>query len=142
MLVESSRVRDLLNTTASEAERPDDNDQETTNADPEKGVKGAVPDNYSVSSNPIPALVIILLGILMSSHHQDTEISTTIHKQWGDLLMGAGLARGSTYVVMYLKPPRSVLPSRPPTELLAAFGLIAGGLIFMASVRSNQDHSQ
>ncbi|KAF7544255.1 hypothetical protein G7Z17_g10099 [Cylindrodendrum hubeiense] len=30
-------------------------------------------------------------------------------------------------------PPKSILPSRPPTELLASFGLISGGIIFMAS---------
>jgi hypothetical protein len=31
-----------------------------------------------------------------------------------------------------------ILPSRPPSELITAFCLIAGGLIFMASVSSSR----
>jgi hypothetical protein len=58
-----------------------------------------------------------------------------VHKQWGNLLTGASFARALTYVLLWLRPPRSVYPSRPPTELLTAFGLVAGGVIFMASVR-------
>jgi len=92
------------------------------------------PTTYEFSLNPIPALVILLLGIMMGSHHQQTMTSTMVHKQWGNLLLGASFARGLTYVVMYIRPPRSILPSRPPTELLTAFGLISGGIVFMASV--------
>ncbi len=84
--------------------------------------------------NPIPALVILLLGIMMSSHTQTDMVSSMVHKQWGNLLTGASFARGFTYVLTYLKPPRSIFPSRPPTELLTSFGLISGGIIFMASV--------
>ena len=133
MLIESTKIRDLLNTTALEASEVD----EVSHDDVEKVGGQETPDGYGVSLNPIPALVIILLGIMMSSHHQSSMVSTMVHKQWGQLLVGAGLARGFTYVLMYLKPPRSVLPSRPPTELLASFGLIAGGIIFMASVSLN-----
>lgn len=132
MLIESTRIRDLLNTTVTEAAHayPDQayHDEEREELKP--------PRQYSFSMNPIPALVILLLGIMMSSHTQEIMISSMIHKQWGNLLTGASFARGLTYVIMYLKPPRSVLPSRPPTELLASFGLIAGGIIFMASVSS------
>lgn len=134
MLIESTKIRDLLNTTASDAAELDEVSHETGHADVEKAENQRTPDSYGISLNPIPALVIILLGIMMSSHHQSSMVSTMVHKQWGNLLVGAGLARGFTYVLLYLKPPRSVLPSRPPTELLAAFGLIAGGVIFMASV--------
>lgn len=56
-----------------------------------------------------------------------------IHKQWGTMLTGASFARALTYVLVYLKPPTSTLPARPPTELLAAFGLLTGGVLFMAS---------
>ncbi|KAI1147354.1 hypothetical protein F4825DRAFT_437586 [Nemania diffusa] len=129
MLIESSCIRDLLNTTTTEASllHPDHayNDEERAALEP--------PRQYEFSINPIPALVILLLGIMMSSHKQQTMISTMVHKQWGNLLTGASFARGFTYVLLYLKPPRSVLPSRPPTELLTAFGLISGGTMFMAS---------
>ncbi|KPM38545.1 hypothetical protein AK830_g8027 [Neonectria ditissima] len=70
---------------------------------------------------------------MMSSHTQSTMVSSMVHKQWGNLLLGASFARGFTYILIFLNPPKSVLPSRPPTELLASFGLISGGIIFMAS---------
>lgn len=133
MLIESTRIRELLNATVTEAalSHPDrsysDEERETLRA----------PKEYEFSINPIPALVILLLGIMMSSHTQAEMISAMVHKQWGNLLSGASFARGLTYVIMYLKPPKSVFPSRPPTELLTAFGLIAGGTIFMASVSEN-----
>lgn len=57
-----------------------------------------------------------------------------IHKQWGTLLVGAAFARGATYILMYISPPTSILPGRPPTELITAFCLMAGGMVFMASV--------
>lgn len=130
MLVESTCMRDLLNTTTTEAAllHPDHAYNEEERAALE------APEQYEFSINPIPALVILLLGIMMSSHTQQSMISSMVHKQWGNLLTGASFARGFTYVLLYLKPPRSVFPSRPPTELLTAFGLIAGGIIFMASV--------
>ncbi|CAF3641591.1 unnamed protein product [Fusarium graminearum] len=97
------------------------------------------PDTYELSLNPIPALVIMLLGLMMSSHTQHTMMSSMVHKQWGNLLIGASFARGLTYILMFIKPPTSVLPSRPPTELLTAFGLISGGIIFMASSTDTVD---
>lgn len=139
MLIESSKMRDLLNTTASGMYKPDEAVHETERSDVEKAEAAESPDTYEVSLNPIPALVIILLGIMMSSHTQHSMVSTMVHAQWGNLLCGAGLARGMTYFLLYLKPPRSVLPSRPPTELLASFGLIAGGIIFMSSVSSSAE---
>ncbi|KAK1830542.1 hypothetical protein QBC39DRAFT_353831 [Podospora conica] len=116
MLIESVSIRDLLNTTP------------TTSTEEEEE-----PDSYRTSTNPVPALVILLLGSIMSSHTQPSRISTMVHKQWGQLLAGASVARGVTYLVMWLKPPTSARPSRPPTEVLAAFGLVSGGTIFMAS---------
>ena len=82
----------------------------------------------------MPALVILLLGMMMGSHHQSDMTSTMVHKQWGNLLVGFGLARGVTYLMLYLKPPTSYLPARPPTEIIASFCLLSGGLIFMLSV--------
>ncbi|EXK44923.1 hypothetical protein FOMG_03563 [Fusarium oxysporum f. sp. melonis 26406] len=132
MLIESTRIRDLLNTTVDEVQPKSPYTVEEAN-------ESEAPDTYEFSLNPIPALVIMLLGLMMSSHTQHTMMSSMVHKQWGDLLLGASLARGLTYLIMYLKPPKSIFPSRPPTELLAAFGLIAGGIIFMASSTDTVD---
>lgn len=142
MLIESVRIRDLLNTTVTDAAGLPGSSEELRQHQHQHHFHHDVedseehrgqPETYSFSMNPIPALVILLLGIMMSSHTQDSMISSMVHKQWGNLLTGASFARGFTYVITYLKPPRSVYPSRPPTELLTAFGLISGGIIFMAS---------
>ncbi|KAH7015072.1 hypothetical protein EDB80DRAFT_324325 [Ilyonectria destructans] len=126
MLIESTQIRHLFNTTVNETEfNHPYHDEEAK--------QSRAPETYEFSLNPIPALVILLLGNMMSSHAQSIMLSTMVHKQWGNLLLGASFARGLTYVLMFLKPPKSVLPSRPPTELLASFGLISGGMVFMAS---------
>jgi hypothetical protein len=127
MLIESTCTRDFLNMTVQDIKPM--NPHAVEEADETKA-----PDTYELSLNPIPALVIMLLGLMMSSHTQHTMMSSMVHKQWGHLLLGASIARGLTYFLIFLKPPKSILPSRPPTELLAAFGLISGGIIFMASV--------
>lgn len=127
MLFESKRIRQWLNSTILPY--------------PSRfGVNGSsdraweIPDTQRVSLNPMPALVILLLGMMMGSHHQDSMVSTMIHRQWGNLLAGFALARGATYILLYIRPPTSYLPARPPTEIIASFCLISGGLIFMLSV--------
>ncbi|KAK3384791.1 hypothetical protein B0H63DRAFT_170871 [Podospora didyma] len=129
VLIESTRMRDLLNTTVEDAAHETSDD---AYSDEERN-ELRQPETYPFSMNPIPALVILLLGIMMSSHTQDSMVSSMVHKQWGNLLTGSSVARGFSYVLTYLKPPKSIYPSRPPTELLTAFGLMAGGIIFMAS---------
>lgn len=125
MLFESKRIKSWLNETILQA--------------PARGSTDAnwrLPDTQGVSLNPMPALVILLLGMMMGSHHQDSMVSTMVHKQWGNLLVGFALARGATYLLLYLKPPTSYLPARPPTEIISSFCLVAGGLIFMLSTRT------
>lgn len=125
MLLESKKVREWLNKTLLRPSSHVDNyDQPDPNWEAQSGV----------SINPMPALIIFLLGIMMGSHHQESMVSTMVHKQWGSLLAAGALARACTYVLFYIKPPTSYLPSRPPSEVVGAFCLISGGLIFMLSV--------
>ncbi|KAI4207965.1 MAG: hypothetical protein LQ346_000302 [Caloplaca aetnensis] len=125
MLVESRKIRDLLNASLARMDTRQDSYAFKEQWTP--------PRTYSFSMNPFPGLVILLLGLMMSSHHQHSMVSTMVHKQWGTLFVGFALARAVTYILMYLSPPLSHLPSRPPSELVAAFCLISGGLIFIAS---------
>ena len=129
MLVESTRTRDLLNA----ALLPSPTASQLTHPSNPKPDEWKAPKTYSVSTNPFPALIILLLGLMMSSHHQASMVSTMVHKQWGMLFVGFAFARAVTYILTYLSPPSSYLPSRPPSEIIASFCLIAGGLIFMAS---------
>lgn len=125
MLLESQIIRDYISNAVFQSSRslykPDDERWQPSG-------------HQNVSLNPMPALVIMLLGVLMGSHHQDSMTSTMVHKQWGSLLVGFALARGMTYVILFLHPPMSYMPVRPPTEVVSGFCLIAGGLIFMLSV--------
>ncbi|KAI5293382.1 hypothetical protein KEM52_005590 [Ascosphaera acerosa] len=97
------------------------------------------PQSQRVSLNPIPALIILMLGLMMSSHHQRDMLSTMVHTQWGMLLAGFAVARIFTYIVLCLSPPKSLLPYRPPTEIIASFCLMGGGLVFMLSTRDVVD---
>lgn len=129
MLVESKTLRTWLNTAV-------DSMPDRTEVHPEEAQEiKEHPESYTTSLNIMPALIILLLGIMMSSHHQDSMVSTMVHKQWGTLLSGFSLCRGFTYLLTYLSPPKSIYPSRPPTELAASFCLISGGLVFMLSTR-------
>lgn len=129
MLVESKFIRRCLNAVV-------DNMPARTDVHPSDALElRTPPKQYGTSLNPMPALIILLLGVMMSSHHQDSMVSTMVHKQWGTMLVGFAVARFFTYLVHYITPPTSVYPSRPPTELVSAFCLISGGLIFMASTR-------
>ncbi|KAJ4986875.1 integral membrane protein [Stagonosporopsis vannaccii] len=120
MIIESSKMRELLNSAVvSSSQPPNDSWQQ--------------PRQYNFSMNPMPALIILLLGKMMSSHHQASMLSTMIHSQWGSMFMGFALARCLTYIVMYIAPPTSYLPSRPPTEIITSFCLVAGGMTFMVS---------
>jgi len=122
MMIESRKMRDLLNyavVSSSEAHPADESWQP--------------PRHYPFSMNPMPALIIMLLGAMMSAHHQDSMLSTMLHGQWGGLFMGFALARGLTYLILYMAPPASFLPSRPPTEVIASFCLISGGITLIVS---------
>ena len=137
MLVESTRVRELLNSVMLTSPAAHASQITRDHLRP--------PRNYHSSMNPFPALIILLLGLMMSAHHQASMVATMVHKQWGTLFMGFALARAVTYILTYLSPPTSYLPSRPPSELITSFCLISGGIIFMASntdtVRALEHHN-
>lgn len=130
MLIESRKIRDLLNTTIFMAQGQPWDMMRVEGWQP--------PKTYNFSLNPLPGLVVMLLGIMMSGHRQQSVVSTMMHRQWGTMFVGFALARGITYLILYLSPPTSFLPSRPPSEIVAAFCLVAGGLVFMGSVCSLQ----
>lgn len=124
MLIESSTIRKMLNTSVDL--------QQDMSRDPEDAI-WQHPATYTLSLNPMPALVIMILGLMMSAHHQTSMVSTMMHAQWGTMFFAFALARAATYVILYIKPPTSHYGSRPPTELVSAFCLVGGGLVFMIS---------
>ncbi|KAF1998844.1 hypothetical protein P154DRAFT_621332 [Amniculicola lignicola CBS 123094] len=85
--------------------------------------------------NPMPAIVIYILGSIMSTHHQSSKVSAMLHMQWGNLFMGFSFARIATYVILYRMPSKWYLPQRPPTEFISSFCLLTGGIILMLSNR-------
>ena len=107
---------------------------------------------YQGSLNPFTALCIGITGVAMAAHHQtyvfqvcentpskpiplkDAPLSQVqIHSLWGGLLALHTLTRCMTYILLWLRPPTSTTPSRPPTEILASFTLTAGGIAFISS---------
>jgi hypothetical protein len=124
----------------------------TASLKPSRRNSGAVaePASYGGSFNPFPALVIGVTGAAMSAHFQTYlfQVSAShthsqcmcrrqgkvqIHALWGYCLTGFAVLRSLTYLFVWLSPPRSILPSRPPSEALAGFFLACGGLIFIMS---------
>ncbi|ODV72092.1 Tvs1p CYBJADRAFT_130128 [Cyberlindnera jadinii NRRL Y-1542] len=85
------------------------------------------------SPNPFPVFTIFWTGILMSQHKQASQISTVIHEQWGYMLSYGSFFRLLTFILLMLVPNKNLAPSRPFTELITSFCLIAGGAIFMQS---------
>ncbi|TVY55113.1 putative membrane protein [Lachnellula cervina] len=88
-----------------------------------------------ISINPMPAMIIFLLGMILGGHHQMSTESTMMHKQFGNLLISASVARCCSYLLLQITPPTSMYPSRPPSELVCSFCFICGGFMLMASNR-------
>lgn len=122
----------------------------TTSLNASRRNSGVVAELASYGFNPFPALVIGVTGAVMSAHFQtylfqvsatDTRDQCTcqrqgkvqIHALWGYCLTGFAVLRCLTYFSVWLSPPRSILPSRPPSEALGSFFLSCGGLIFIMS---------
>ncbi|OSC99017.1 hypothetical protein PYCCODRAFT_1374005 [Trametes coccinea BRFM310] len=123
MGIESKRIRRWLAAGATAAVPASSRSQEAV----------AEPPSYIASFNPFPALCIGITGAAMSAHFQTYVFQVQIHMLWGYLLSGFAVMRCLTYFFLWLGPPRSILPSRPPTEAVASFLLACGGLEFMFS---------
>ncbi|KAJ3723135.1 hypothetical protein C8R42DRAFT_665389 [Lentinula raphanica] len=123
MAIESKTVRQWLAASTISALNPSKRDQEAV----------AEPPTYIASFNPFPALVIGVTGAAMAAHAQTYLFQVQIHQLWGNLLLAWSVLRCLTYFFLWLGVPRSMLPSRPPTEALGSFFLACGGLAFMFS---------
>ncbi|KAH8106084.1 hypothetical protein BXZ70DRAFT_918164 [Cristinia sonorae] len=123
MAIESKRVRRWLASGATAAVPSASRSQEAV----------AEPPSYIASFNPFPAVCIGITGAAMAAHAQAYVFQMQIHMLWGNLLTAFAVLRCLTYFFLWLGPPRSILPSRPPTEALASFFLACGGLVFMFS---------
>lgn len=130
MLVESENFKNLFNAAV---ELKKEESVAYNGQVEEQRQEWSPPKSYKHSLNPMPSLVILLLGRMMGGHVQSSMVSTMMHAQWGSLFVGFALARAATYILMYVSPPTSYFPSRPPSELVASFCLVSGGMIFMCS---------
>lgn len=102
----------------------------------QKTYNNIVGANPGFSPNPFPLVTIFWTGYLMSQHDQESALATAIHKQWGNMFVYACAFRVITYLLFMLLPVNLktlTKPQMPMTELIVAFSLIAGGLIFMES---------
>ncbi|GJJ07633.1 hypothetical protein Clacol_001837 [Clathrus columnatus] len=119
LALESSRLRSWLSARSLSAMKVDD--------------QITPPPSYAGSFNPFPALVIGVTGAAMSAHHQTYLFQVQVHALWGFFLTAGAVLRCLTYFFLWLRPPHSILPSRPPTEALTSFALACGGLTFIMS---------
>ncbi|RLV93970.1 putative membrane protein [Spathaspora sp. JA1] len=107
-----------------------------TKSDPTNDFSSIVKASPGYSPNPFPILTIYWTGVLMSAHEQASELSTTIHTQWGNLFVLGCAFRFLTYLLMLLSsklPHDLTRAGRPITELMVAFCLLCGGAIFIES---------
>ncbi|KAJ3531171.1 hypothetical protein NMY22_g8269 [Coprinellus aureogranulatus] len=121
MGIESKRVRRWLASSTFSAVSPDL---------PKDAVEE--PASYMGSFNPFPALVIGVTGAAMAAHFQTYLFQVEIHKLWGTFLVAFSVLRCLTYFFLWLGPPKSILPSRPPTEAL-------GKEVTIAAMRRGRD---
>lgn len=110
-------------------------DNLTASTDP-KDVAAVTKAHPGFSPNPFPILTIYWTGILMSKHTQASALSTEIHIQWGNLFVVGCVFRMMSYLIQVLVPSQSrglTAAHAPFTEIVVAFALLCGGLIFMES---------
>lgn len=145
MLIEAPWVRKFMNMTVVMQKSRDEELRRLASASrfvgladgaadkPATGQVWEEPETYHFPFNPMPAVVIMALGLMMGMHHQDSMVSTMMHSLWGSLFTFFALARAVTYITLWIKPSTSHYAARPPSELVAAYCLTFGGLMFMMS---------
>ncbi|KAI7904836.1 uncharacterized protein BX663DRAFT_503740 [Cokeromyces recurvatus] len=147
MLIESRAIRRMLEKAMPEIpykvsnrrrNRSSNSDEKAYDADADDdNEKYSLKKKYSPANlthfNPIPALTVFMTGISMGNHHQDTIYSSRVHYLWGLLISAASICRFITYLSLFRNPPKNNIPTRPPSEALGAFLLVAGAILFMAS---------
>ncbi|KAI9485888.1 MAG: hypothetical protein EXX96DRAFT_645784 [Benjaminiella poitrasii] len=140
MLVESRAIRRMLEKAMPEMpyKIPEHSNYASTskkmyddNENSGRKKKHSAPNTYNF--NPMPALTVFMTGISMGNHHQDTLYSSRVHYLWGLLISAAAVCRIVTYFLLFRNPPKNRVPTRPPSEALGAFLLVAGAILFMAS---------
>ncbi|ODV58516.1 Tvs1p ASCRUDRAFT_39216 [Ascoidea rubescens DSM 1968] len=112
--------------------------KDTSNDNPDSNQNHIVAASPGYSPNPFPVFTIFWTGILMSQHAQASELSTTIHMQWGYMLSYGSLFRLFTILILLFQKDNDSFKKigevrRPMTELITSFALLTGGLIFMES---------
>ncbi|CZR61804.1 related to YTP1 [Phialocephala subalpina] len=91
------------------------------------------------SLNPLPTLILLILGTVLAGHHQGSIEATMMHKWVGNFLAGAAAARCVTYLLIYISPPKTIEATRLPSEIVVGFYLMGGGVMLMASNRDTVD---
>ncbi|OAD02438.1 hypothetical protein MUCCIDRAFT_11833, partial [Mucor lusitanicus CBS 277.49] len=134
ILIESRTVRRVLEKSMPRTPYDDDDDECAVDSTRKQhGSKRSKKQEPQVNFNPIPALTILMTGLSLGNHHQDTLYSSRVHYLWGLLISAAAICRIITYITLFRSPPKSGKPLRPPSEALGAFLLVCGSILFMAS---------
>ncbi|KAK4520824.1 uncharacterized protein ATC70_006704 [Mucor velutinosus] len=133
ILIESRTVRRILEKSMPRTPYDDNEEFAVVSSNKQHGAKCSKKQEPQTNFNPIPALTILMTGLSLGNHHQDTLYSSRVHYLWGLLISAAAICRIITYITLFKSPPKSGKPLRPPSEALGAFLLVCGSILFMAS---------
>ncbi|GAN10083.1 integral membrane protein [Mucor ambiguus] len=133
ILIESRTIRKILEKSMPRTPYDDEEEFVMANNRKQHGAKRSKKQKLQVNFNPIPALTILITGLSLGNHHQDTLYSSRVHYLWGLLISAAAVCRIITYITLFKSLPKSGKPLRPPSEALGIFLLVCGSILFTAS---------